>query len=152
MKNSQYPCSNQIWNLRENVKNRNNIFHGVSIIEDNDIIAFFMSLVLIVVVVMWFFFVIRYFVLGYKHDSYIEKHFPELTKTESLSIFGINHDVFSICMNILSSTKAAPDEYVSVMRRKIRYSILGALLSLTVVPIGLFALLVLFLALRYWIT
>ena len=120
--------------------------------EDNDIIAFFVPLVGVVVAVMWFFFVIRYFVLGYKHDSYLEKNYPDISKTESLSIFGLNHDVFSICMNILSSTKAAPDEYISIIRRKMRYSILGVLLSLTVVPIGLFALLVLFLALRYWLT
>ena len=86
----------------------------------------------------------------YAHDA--EKKFPELSKTESLSIFGDNWDVASVFMNIFSSTKASPDEYVANMRRNIRYSFYCIFLSMTVLPIGLFIILVFFLALRYWLT
>ncbi len=119
--------------------------------ENSDIIAFFIPLVVAVAGVAWLFFVIRYFVLSHKHDSYIEKNFPELSETESLSVFGRNRNVFSVHMNTLSSTKATPDEYVSIIRRKIRYSLLGAFLSISLVPVGLIGLLVLFLAMRYWL-
>jgi len=54
-------------------------------------------------------------------------------------------------MNIFSPTKVAPDENVSIMRRKIRYSIYGIFLSMTVLPFVLITLIVLFLALRYWL-
>lgn len=120
--------------------------------DDSDIMAFFAPLVAAVVVVTWFFYVIRYIVLCYKHDSYIKKNFPELSKTESLSVFGDNWDVASVFINIFSSTKAAPDEHVPIMRRKIRYSIYGIFLSMSVLPIGLWILIELFLALRYWLT
>jgi hypothetical protein len=83
-------------------------------------------------------------ILSYKHDSYIKKNFPELSKTESLSVFGDNWEVASVFMNIFSSSKPAPDEYVSNMRRKIRHSIYCIFLSMTVLPFGLYALLVLF--------
>jgi hypothetical protein len=120
--------------------------------EDNDIIAIFVPLMAAVVFVTWSFFVIWYIVLSYKHDLYIEKNFPELTEMESLSIFGRNRNLVNVCMNIFSSNKAAPDEYVSIIRKKIRYSLLGAFSSMTVLPFGLFIFLVLILALRYWLT
>jgi len=120
--------------------------------EDSVIIAAYVRFVAAIVVVAWLTFVLRATILSYRHDKYIEKNFPEISKTETLSVFAANWELGSSLMNTFSSTKAAPDEYVSIMRRKIRYSIYGIFLSMTVLPIGLFVLLVFFLALRYWLT
>jgi hypothetical protein len=119
--------------------------------EDSVITDVYACFIIAIVVITWLSFALRAFILSYKHDSYIEKNFPELSKTESLSVFSANWDVGSVVMNIFSSTKTAPDEYASIMRMKIRHSIYGIFLSMTVLPFGLYALLVLFWALRYWL-
>jgi hypothetical protein len=67
-------------------------------------------------------------------------------------MFGPTWNMETYTMNVFSTTKAAPDEYISKMRRKIRYSLLYVLLSMTVLPLGGFMLLLLILALRYWLT
>jgi hypothetical protein len=120
--------------------------------EDTNSIGPFLSFGIVIVFGTWLFFVIMSYVLAYKHDSYVKKHFPKLAKTESVSVFGGNWNGISSVMNIFSSTKTAPDEYVSIMRRKIRYSLFGMFLSITLLPFGGFMLLLLVLALRYWLT
>ena len=100
----------------------------------------------IIVGVTWFFFAIRNYIFAYKHDSYLKKQYPELSKKESVSPFGGNWWGISILKNVFSS-ETAPDEYTSLMRKKIRHSWFGMLLSLTLLPMGLFLLLVLYFAL-----
>jgi hypothetical protein len=119
--------------------------------EDNDIIAFFVSCGGIITLGSVLFFIIRSFILAYKHDKYIDKHFLELSETESI-IFGPTWNMETYTMNVFSPTKAAPDEYISKMRRKIRYSLLWVLLSMTMLPLGSIMLLVFILTLRYWLT
>lgn len=119
--------------------------------ENSVITDVYACFIIAIVVITWLFFALRAFILSHKHDSYIEKNFPELSKTESLSMFSANWNVESAVINIFSSTKTAPDKYTSIMRRKIRHSIYGIFLSMTVLPFGLYALLVLFGALRHWL-
>ena len=101
----------------------------------------------IIVLVTWFFFGISNYILAYKHDSYIKKKFPELYKVETVSPFGGNWNGIRSLRNIFSS-ESAPDEYISIMRRKIRYCLYGMFLSLSLLPMGLFFLLVIYMALK----
>jgi hypothetical protein len=114
--------------------------------QETNIITPFLYCAAIIVAGIWFFFAARYAIFCYKHDSYIKKHFPNLARQESVSIFGGNWNGIRVFEKIFSTT--APDENVSLMRRKIRRSWFGVLLSLSVMPGGFFVLLLLTLILK----
>jgi len=52
--------------------------------EDSVIFAIYMRFVIVIVVLSWLIFALPAFFLIYKHDSYIDKNFPELSKSESV--------------------------------------------------------------------
>ena len=103
-------------------------------------LAFLLDFAAIIVVSSLLIFAVRTFLLCWKHDSYIQKTFPELSKEESVSVLGGNWNGIRILKNIFS--KNPPDEYVYIMRKKIRHSWCGMLLSISLLPMALFLLIV----------
>lgn len=113
----------------------------------NSILPFFLACITIIVLGTWFVFAIRIFVLCWKHDSYVKKNFPKSYQKESISVFGGNWNGISILENLFSKT--APDKYVSLIRKKVCCAWFGALLSVSLLPMGLFLLLIFIMALAY---
>jgi hypothetical protein len=112
---------------------------------NTDIVPPFLGCAAAIVVAAWFFFVIRYHVLCWKHDTYLNKHFPELSKTDSFCFFVGSASHLKVLSNAISPPPA-PDAHLSRLRSKIRLSFFGSWLSLLVLPIVLFLILVLLLA------
>ena len=100
-----------------------------------------------IAVVVWLYFAVRCTIYCCRHDSYIRKNFPDLSKAGSDTIFNGNWNSIHIYEKILSS-RTAPDEHISLLRRKIRPYWFGVFVSLTVLPGGFFVLLLLTLILK----
>jgi len=109
---------------------------------DTDIVAPFLDCAAGIVIATWLAFTISYFVLCWKHDRYLKHRFPELCETESVYIFTGSCSHLKTLSNAFSPG-TAPDEYLSLLRRKIRRVFLGIGLSISLLPILLFLVLVL---------
>jgi len=115
--------------------------------EETNNIATLLYCAAVIVIGTWFFFMVRCTMLCYKHDSYIKKHFLNLSGRESVSFFGGNWSGLRFIENVLPS-KTAPDENISLMRKEIRRSWFGILLGISLFPGGLFLLVLLFFNLK----
>ncbi|MBW8042302.1 MAG: hypothetical protein FVQ85_20200 [Planctomycetes bacterium] len=111
---------------------------------DTDIVAPFLDCAAGIVIAAWLALTISYFVLCWKHDRYLKKHFPELSKTESVWIFGGSWKPLKMLSNTFSPG-TAPNEYLSLLRGKIRLLVFSMWLTIWLLPIVLFLILVLLL-------
>jgi len=110
-----------------------------------DIVAPFLYCAAGILFAAWLAFTISYFMLCWKHDRYLKKHFPELSETESVYIFTGSCKFLKMLSNTFSPG-TAPDEYLSLLRGKIRRLIFISWLTIWLLPILLFLILVLLLA------
>lgn len=108
---------------------------------DVDIVALFMYCAAGIVIASWLAYIISDFVLCWKHDRYLNKNFPELINTDAVYFFTGSCGHLKVLSNALSPGYA-PDEYLSLLRRKIRRAVFGIWLSISLLPILLFLLLV----------
>jgi len=112
---------------------------------DTDIVAPFLDCAAVIVFAAWLALTISYFILCWKHDRHLKKRFPELSKIESVWIFGGSWKPLKMLSNTFSPA-TAPDEYLSLLRGKIRLLVLSMWLTIWLLPIFLFLILVFILA------
>lgn len=114
---------------------------------DSIVLPFFFTCVIIIIVTAYLVSMIRSFILAWKHDSYVWKTTPQLALKESVSPFGGIWNGITAFENLFSKTN--PDEYILLLRKKIRFSMLCTFLSLSLLPAVFFLLVVLIMGMRY---